>query len=80
MGEPTGSPRRYTRSAAGVHLHVLDPTTGTVELPAEFDESALRWVDGSAVESTSDASGVRTATIPSALRAEAVAVLTASGV
>ena len=80
MGEASGAPRRYTRSTAGVHLHVLDPSSGEVELPAEFDDAEMCWADGTAVEVVAGASGGKVATIPAPLRSEAVAVLTASGV
>lgn len=33
MGERTGAPRRYTTTGATVHVHALDPSTGTLELP-----------------------------------------------
>lgn len=80
FGEATGAPRRYTRSTAGVHLHLLDPAAGEAELPGEFDGAELRWSDGSLVALADAASGVRIITVPAALRSEPVAVLTAVGI
>lgn len=69
--EPTGVPRAYTTSRGRVHVHVLDPTHGTVELPAELsDPVEARWADGTAADV---AGGV--AIIPDALRKEPTALL-----
>ena len=80
MGEETGAPRRYTRSADAVHLHAMDPSTGEVALPAEFGAVEIRWADGTPARTEADAHGVRIAEIPAGLRVEPVAVLTASGI
>jgi alpha-L-fucosidase len=76
-GEPTGVPRAYTASESGVHVHVLDPTSGVVELPDELgDARDARWADGSAGAPERLPHGGAQVTIPDALRGDAVAVLT----
>ncbi|WP_226533375.1 alpha-L-fucosidase [Microbacterium paraoxydans] len=75
MGERTGAPRRYTTTGSTVHVHALDPSLGTLDLPAELTGSDLRWADGSVAERSADDSTV--AVIPAGLREEAVAVLSA---
>lgn len=75
MGERTGAPRRYTTTGATVHVHALDPSTGTLELTEELLGSDLRWTDGSVVERQAHDQAV--AVIPAGLREEAVAVLSA---
>ena len=76
FGEEIGAPRRYTQSAAGVHVHALDPSTGEFGLPAELADGVARWTDGSAVESEASGDGTRIVRIPAGLRAEPVATLT----
>ena len=69
--EETGVPRSYTASQGRVHMHVMDPSIGSVELPAELSHPAeARWADQSPAEI---ADGV--VTIPDVLRTEPVAVL-----
>ena len=69
--EETGVPRSYTASQGRVHMHVMDPSIGSVELPAELSHRAeARWADQSPAEI---ADGV--VTIPDVLRTEPVAVL-----
>ena len=80
MGEQGGAPRRYTRSADGVHLHLLDPAVGEVELPAEFAGADLRWSDGTVAETVIVPGAGGVAVVPDGLRSEAVVVLTASGI
>ncbi|WP_407358307.1 alpha-L-fucosidase [Microbacterium sp. LTA6] len=80
MGEQAGVPVRYTRSADGVHLHTLDPSVGTVALPAEFGDVEMRWRDGTPARAERDAHGIRSVEVPAGLRGEPVAVLTASGI
>ena len=58
-----------------MHVHALDPSTGTLELPEELLGSDLRWTDGSMVERQGHDQTV--AVIPAGLREEAVAVLSA---
>lgn len=80
MGEEGCAPRRYTRSAGAVHLHLLDPAAGEAALPAEFADAPLHWTDGSAVEVVSGGHGERIARVPETMRADAVTVITASGI
>jgi alpha-L-fucosidase len=54
-----------------VHVHALDPSTGTLRLPTELQGGVARWIDGSMAEL--DAGLVR---IPEGLRGDAVATLT----
>ncbi len=75
FGEETGEPRRYTQSAAGVHVHALDPSAGELRLPAELTDGTARWADGSAAESESATDGARIVRIPARLRDEPVATL-----
>lgn len=78
-GESTGTPRVYTAAGDNVHVHVTDPSVGTVELPVELAAaSSARWADGSHAELATSADGSVVAVIPSALRAAPVAVLTLS--
>lgn len=70
-GEATGAPRAYTASAGRVHLHAMDPSRGTIALPADLAGLTARWADGTVA--TTDADGV---IIPDALRAAPVATLT----
>ena len=75
--EPVGAPRAYTTSAAGVHVHALDPAAGSFGLPAELGDPAdARWADGSAATVVREPDGHATVTVPDALRGDAVAVLT----
>lgn len=70
--EETGVPRVYTASQDAVHVHVLDPSGGVVELPVELAEpGSARWGDGSVAGVDG---GV--AVVPDHLRGEPVAVLT----
>lgn len=72
-GEPIGVPRAYTASGSRVHVHVLDPAAGEVELPAELQARRnLVWSGGIAGEV--DVTG--RVSVPEGLRGEAVAVLT----
>ncbi|KTR79013.1 alpha-L-fucosidase [Microbacterium oxydans] len=75
MGERSGAPRRYTTTGSTVHVHALDPSIGTLDLPDELVQSDLRWTDGSAVEKADGDRAV--VVIPARLRGEAVAVLSA---
>lgn len=69
-GEETGVPRAYTASSGTVHVHVLDPAVGEVELPSELASGAGRWADGTPLR-VIDA----VAEVPEALRSQPVAVL-----
>ena len=70
--EEHGVPRTYTTSEGAVHVHVLDPAVGHVELPTELaSPSEARWSDQTAATITD---GV--AVVPEGLRGEPVAVLT----
>lgn len=75
MGERTGAPRRYTTTGSTVHVHALDPSVGTLEMPDELVASELRWIDGGEVETADGDRAV--VVIPARLREEAVAVLSA---
>ena len=75
MGERSGAPRRYTTTGPTVHVHALDPSIGTLDLPDELVQSDLRWTDGSAVEKADGDRAI--VVIPARLRGEAVAVLSA---
>lgn len=67
-----GVPRAYTASAGAVHVHVLEPGVGHVELPSELSGAAeARWSDGTVA---AIADGV--VSVPESLRGEPVAVLT----
>lgn len=80
MGE-AGAPVRYTRSAAGVHVLVLDPTVGEVVLAPEFGtEFTASWADGSPVEIGDGPYGTRVARVPEAMRSAAAVSFTVSGV
>lgn len=69
--EETGHPRTYTTSDGMVHVHVLDPSSGIVELPSELSRPAeARWSDQSVADITGG-----TATVPDGLRGQPVAVL-----
>lgn len=69
--EETGAPRAYTTSEATVHVHVLDPSTGSIELPQELVKlTDARWSDGSAAEVAD-----RLVTIPEKYRGQPAAVL-----
>ncbi|MDO5735030.1 MAG: alpha-L-fucosidase [Propionibacteriaceae bacterium] len=69
--EEAGAPRVYTTSEGWVHMHVMDPAAGSVELPPELREHAhALWADQRDV---SVVDGV--VTIPEALRSHPVAVL-----
>ena len=78
--EPTGVPRAYTTSPGLLHLHVLDPGAGLVELPAEVSDARLeglaRWTDGFPLQLRHQPDGSLRAEVPAALRGDAVAVLT----
>lgn len=76
--ERVGVSRRYTASAGAVHVHVMEPAAGEVELPAELAGRAAAWADGSAAEQTTGSDGVVRVSIPAGLRAEPVAMLTVS--
>ncbi len=65
---------RYTASGDEVFVHVLDPTHGVVELPAEL--RAVRWLAGGEVAASEPGSSVA---IPESLRGEPVAVLVCRG-
>ena len=78
FGEATGAPVRYTRSAAGVHIHALDPAAGEIALPAELSGGAARWADGSVAETTAEPGGAVVVRIPEGLHAAPVAVVTVS--
>lgn len=67
--EESGVPRAYTTSRGQVHVHVLDPAVGHVEVPSELVGGSGRWSDGSVVEVVD---GV--AAVPQALRSQPVAV------
>lgn len=70
-GEPVGVPRAYTSSPGEVHVHVLDPGFGSVDLPPELSAAVgARWADGTTAEVTG---GV--AVVPEHLRGAPVAVL-----
>ncbi|MHA6523925.1 alpha-L-fucosidase [Tessaracoccus sp. G1721] len=70
--EEAGVPRVYTASAGAVHLHVLDPAAGAVELPPELaDPATAVWADGSTAVVDR---GV--AVVPDHLRGAPVAALT----
>ncbi len=69
--EDTGVPRSYTTSGGSVHVHVLDPSVGFVELPSELLAPAeARWADGTRAEIVAG-----NATVPDAFRGDPVAVL-----
>lgn len=71
-GEETGVPRAYTSSQDAVHVHVLAPAMGTVDLPTEvLGLPSARWADGTPADLDGDV-----AVVPTHLRGEAVAVLT----
>ena len=70
--EDTGVPRSYTTSGGSVHVHVLDPSVGFVELPSELLAPAeARWAGGTRGEIVAGS-----ATVPDAFRGDPVAVLT----
>lgn len=70
-GEPVGVPRAYTSSPGLVHVLVLDPGFGSVDLPQEIrSATGACWADGTMAEI---ASGV--ALVPDHLRGSSVAVL-----
>jgi len=76
-GEKCGAPRAYTTTDGAVHAHVLDPASGTLDLPAEFDASVdARWADGSIATCERRPDGRLDVMVPERLRAEPVAVLT----
>ncbi|MGV8847639.1 alpha-L-fucosidase [Tessaracoccus sp.] len=69
--EDTGVPRAYTASEGSVHVHVLDPSIGSVELPSELRGAVEAcWADRSVAEIVD---GI--ATVPDAFRGDPVAVL-----
>lgn len=69
--EASGVPRTYTASNGLVHVHVLDPEAGTVDLPVELAHPVeARWADGTHAEVAG-----AVASIPAALRGTPVAVL-----
>lgn len=71
-GEETGVPRAYTASEGRVHVHVLDPSPGCLELPPELaDAASATWGDSS--PAIVEAGVVE---IPQHLRGEPAAVLT----
>ncbi|MFF8817642.1 alpha-L-fucosidase [Leucobacter sp. NPDC015123] len=74
--ERVGVSRRYTTSAGAVHVHVMEPEVGEVELPAELVGRDAVWADGSAAVQQTGADGVVRVSIPAGLRAEPVAMLT----
>lgn len=74
--ERTGMPRRYTSSAAGTHIHLIDPAVGTFTLPSELEGADARWSDGTTAVTTTTADGTSTIEIPAVLRATPVATLT----
>lgn len=76
--EPVGVPRRYTTSAGAVHVLVMEPAAGEVELPVELAGRPARWADGSAVDTVPSSDGTSRVAIPEQLRAEPVARLTVS--
>lgn len=70
-GEPHGVPRAYTSSQGAVHVHVLDPAVGEVDLPPELAGAGeARWSDGSVGDIVD---GV--VSLPESLRGQPVAVL-----
>ncbi|GAA3881246.1 alpha-L-fucosidase [Tessaracoccus defluvii] len=72
-GEPAGAPRAYTTTGETVHVHLLDPAVGELELPAELTGRGVGvWSGGIAAEL--DGSGV--VVVPEQVRGEPVAVLT----
>ena len=76
-GEREGTPRAYTSSASGTHVHVLDPAAGVLELPVELAAaSGARWSGTHAAEIVPGADGTATVVVPEALRGDAVATLT----
>lgn len=76
--EPTGVPRAYTTTGSTVHVLVLEPAAGVIELPAELAGREGRWLgaDTSVVIPAEVGAAVP---IPQALRAEPVAVLSVAG-
>ena len=77
FGEPI-APVRYTSSAAGVHVHAMDPAGGELMLPPELAGRDVRWADGSRAQVTAGVDGVSVVEIPGALRGASVAVATVS--
>lgn len=76
FGETAGEPRRYTRSASGVHVHALDPGIGELSLPADLTAGEVRWPDGSIARTSSKGDGTSVLSIPDRLRGAPVAVAT----
>lgn len=79
FGEAVGVPRRYTRSAAGTHMVVLDPAAGEADLPAELAGLDARWAGGEPAVRAIGSDGVTRVQIPDALRGAAAASLTIAG-
>ena len=76
-GEKCGVPRVYTTTPGLLHIHLLDPAHGTVDLPAEVGPGAeAHWSDGSVAALVPRGDGVLQAAVPERMRTSAVAVLT----
>ncbi|MCR2824625.1 alpha-L-fucosidase [Microbacterium sp. zg.Y909] len=74
--EETGAPRAYTTSPGAVHVIALDPSAGSIDLPAELSSGHARWADGTEVAVDQRADGRVDAIVPDALRGEAAVALT----